>query len=178
MNNTINLLTKKRAPDVRREKLLQALRNTAVIIAIITGASSLVLFLLTVNPAISSIKEQENNVVTNLAFSRGKISKYLILKDRLSAIAAILQARYDMGVAMADLQQQLPDTVSIKTLTIENKVLSFSIAASSLQSIQVSIANMTASLQQKQLFKTITLNTIIADPNTQTYTLAVKADLL
>src|SRR5438445_12592807 len=96
MSNNINLLAKKNIENVQKEKALQLFKRIAIVFLLFTSGSSLLLFILTLNPALPSLKQQENNVVTNLSFTQGKVAKYLLVKNRLTLITGILKNRYPL----------------------------------------------------------------------------------
>src|SRR6267154_1471730 len=95
-NNNINLLPKKRVARDSQEGVLRILKRIAFGFGFVTVGSSVGLFLLTINPSFSNVKQQENTVLANLSFTKGKIAKYLVIKDRLRGIGQIIKSRYPM----------------------------------------------------------------------------------
>lgn len=178
MSKNINLLPKKNKPQDSHEELLKFFKRISVVAVIITVGSSLLFFLLTINPSFSAIKQQENNVLTNLSFTQGKIAKYVVIKNRLSAITKILHSRYPMDTVISKLESQFPSDVSIDSLEISSNTLSFNLTSSSLLSLNTVITNMTSLLNSKSIVKRITVQSIISNPFAGTYTLTVHADLL
>ena len=178
MSKNINLLPKKNKPQDSHEELLIFFKRIATVTVIITIGSSLLFFLLTINPSFSAVKQQENNVLTNLSFTQGKIAKYVVIKNRLVSVAKILHTRYPMNAVVSKLEDQFPPDISIDSLEISNKTLSFSLTSASLLSLNTVITNMTSLLNSKNILKRITVQSIVSNPFAGTYTLTVHADLL
>lgn len=178
MSKNINLLPRKPLEGNEDDALLRLLKRGATYMLIFTLGSSLVLFLLTITSPLSAVKEQENNVMTNLSFSQGKIAKYLFIKDRAGAIKSILAKRYPMDTTLETLLEQIPADVSIDAMRLENKSLEMTLSAASLDRLDVAFSNMTALLQNHKLFNQITLHSISGTSTSGKYVLTMKAILL
>jgi hypothetical protein len=178
MNENINLIVKKKIKNASEEKTLLLVRWFAGVCLVITLGTSVLFFILTLNPSLSVIKQQENNTLTNLSFTQGKVAKYFLIKDRLTTIAQILQTRYRIDQTLAALEQQMPDDVSVISMDIENKTASFMLSSPNLLSLNTTVTNMTSLLNNKKIVKKVTLESITADQKVESYTLSFKADLL
>lgn len=178
MNKSINLLAKKNVHNGYQEKFLQGCNWVAVIFLLLTAGSSLLLFIITLNPSLSSIKQQENNMLTNLSFKQGKIAKYLFIQNRLPAITKIIKTRHHIDSTIAAFQHELPEDVNINTIHIVNKTVSMTVYSNSLVSLNTFFTNMTALVHNKTILKKMVLETISANQGVSFYTLSFKGDLL
>jgi hypothetical protein len=178
MTENINLLAKKNAHNVQQERVLKLCKQVSVVFLLITAGSSLLFFILTLNPSLSSIKEQENNMLTNLSFTQGKVAKYLLIKNRLTMIGNIVKTRYPIDVIISTVQQQVPSDVSIDTMSIENKTLVMTLSSPSLVSLNIFLTNITSLGQNKSIIKKMVLESMSANAGLTSYTLSLKANLL
>ena len=178
MTKNINLLPKKKVVTDSHERILLLCKRVAVGFLVATGGISVIFFLLTINPSFSSVKQQENTVLTRLSFAQGKVAKYLFIKNRITTIEQILKKRFPMDTVLSTVQQNIPDDVQIDAVNITNKTTSLKLSSSSLLSLNTVLTSTAKLLANKELFKKITVQSIVSDPLKQTYTLTIQAELL
>ncbi|HSW96771.1 MAG TPA: hypothetical protein VLF89_03020 [Candidatus Saccharimonadales bacterium] len=178
MTKNINLLPQKKNTTDSHEGILLICKRIAVVALIFTAGTSIIFFLLTINPTFSSVKQQENSVLAKLSFTQGKIAKYLVIKNRLKGIEQILEKRFPMNTVLSAVQQNIPDDVSVDSVNITNKTAALKLSSSSLLSLNTVLLNTSALLANKKLFKKITVQSIVSNQLKQTYTLTIQAELL
>lgn len=178
MNNNINLLPKKKITDDSQQVLLVFCKRLSIITLLLTAGMSVLFFLLTINPSFSSVKQQENSVLTSLSFTQGKIAKYVLIKNRLTGIEKILKNRYPMDNVLSTIQQKIPNDVNVDAISMTNKTSFITLSSPSLLSLNTALTNVSSLLTSKEIFKTITVQSIIANPQTGKYTVTLHADLL
>lgn len=161
-----------------REGSLRLFKRLAVFALLFTGGMSVLFFLLTINPSFSTVKQQENSVLTSLSFTQGKIARYLLIKNRLSGIQQILKRRYPMDTVLSTIEDKIPDDVNVDALSIANKAAFITLSSSSLLSLDTAMTNISSLLANKQIFKKITVQSVIANPQTTRYTVSIQGDLL
>lgn len=163
---------------MQQERTLQLFKRIAMGFLLVTSGSSLLLFILTLSPALPSLKQQENNVMTNLSFTQGKVAKYLLVKNRLTLITGILKNRYPLESVVATLLQQIPDDVSLNALSVSNKTLSMNLSSDSVLSLNTALNNITALMNNNKIIKKMVLQGISANQGSTSYVLTIKGDLL
>lgn len=161
-----------------REGSLRLFKRLSVFALLFTGGMSVLFFLLTINPSFSTVKQQENSVLTSLSFTQGKIARYLLIKNRLSGIQQILKRRYPMDTVLSTIEDKIPDDVNVDSISIANKAAFITLSSSSLLSLDTAMSNLSSLLANKQIFKKITVQSVIANPQTSRYTAAIQGDLL
>ncbi|HSW88358.1 MAG TPA: hypothetical protein VLG12_04295 [Candidatus Saccharimonadales bacterium] len=178
MTKNINLLPKKKVVTDSHERILLLCKRVAVGFLVVTAGISVIFFLLTINPSFSSIKQRENAVLAKLSFTQGKVAKYILIKNRLRGIDSVLKKRFPMDAVLSKVQQDIPNNVNIDAINITNKTASLKLSSSSLLPLNAALSNITKQLTNKELFKKITVQSIVSDPIKQTYTLTIQTELL
>lgn len=179
MNKTINLLQKKQLPD-KQHSLSVKMKRIAVSLFVLTTGAAILLLILTFTFRMSSLthKEEKETLATKLSLAKTKAARYILIKDRMSAITHLLAGRYPWDTVLMTIQSQLPDDVVITNMESEDKSLSVSLSSASLLSLNSTIAHITSLLQQKKIFAKVTIDSVAIGEESGLYTLSIKTLLL
>jgi len=177
MNNNINLLPKVKR-KVQTDKYLQTYRIVAVVILSSTLIISVGLFLLSLDPTLSTLKKQENFTNSSLYSKQVKIGKYLFVKDRLKKTQELLNKRSSFDATLFAIQNQITNDISVDTLSISKKKFILSISSASLESINAFVDKITNIMYAKKIFANIRIDSLTDDEKANKYYLSMESDLL
>ncbi len=177
MSADINLLPQKKGNVFRSEQTLARVKVIAIICVLTTISMGIGIFLINQTNSPASLKTQEDALSSNLSLSNKKATAYLQVIDRLNHIQTIISSRSTLEKNMELVQKQIPDSVTIQSLSLNNKVLNFTIISRNLDDINQVILNMTTLLQTKKLMKKMTVDNVVADQKTGRFLLSIDATL-
>lgn len=178
MQKEINLLPKKHIGFLAQEKTIVIFRVITVFSAIFVLCSFVVIFFLQKNYSLTAIQSQQASVTSKLALLHDKTTKEVALIDRTKKIASILKTRADLVDKISLIQKQAPQDVTIDTLTISKTDVSFLVTSKSLTSLQKFIDALTNLVAKKTLLQKITIDNVVIDQVSGTYSVNIHGVLL
>lgn len=175
MNKEINLVASKRKQSITEERTLQITQIVAIIVMVLVSVLSLLFFFLNQNSPLPQLKQQEESLISNITVLHPKIAQYLILKERLRLIDTVLSTRTSFDTAILQITQALPLSVTVSSFTLNQKTISLTLISPSLKDAETFVNAMTDKVTNKQLFKRLTIDNIIADEKSGKYTVLIDA---
>ena len=178
MQKEINLLPKRQVDFLQKESTSVGFRIIMVFSVIIVVCSFIIIFFLQRNYSVDAIQTQQAAITAKLSPLHGKIVQELTLNDRAKKITTILKTRAQLVNKMNLIQKQLPQDVAIDTLEISKTDVSLSVTSRSLTSLQKFIDALTDLVTQKKLLQKITIDNIMINQQSGTYSVTIRGILL
>lgn len=178
MNKEINLITTSKNLSSKKERSLHILQYSAVIFLVFVILSSLILFILNTNSLLVKSLQDEKVISDNLVFVKNKVVTYFLIKNRIKDINDILKTRTNFEDLILQMKNAFPLDVVINAFFIKKGTLSFVVNSTSLDSIKKISDFLADEVSKKQLFKKITINSLVVDIKTEKYIFSVDAELL
>lgn len=178
MSKDINLLSNIGKNFIRNKKLLLFFRITAISLLIIVSVSSITLFIFKWQSPLGDLKKEENRILSNMSQVSPKTVKYLFINDRLNNISNIISQRTDFEKKINILLSEVPQGVSVDSVSIDKKTLSVSFSSSSLYSMGLLIDNLTLMINNNRLLSKVIISGVGEDVLNGNYSLSAKAELL
>lgn len=175
MNKEINLVASKRNQSAAQQRALQITQIIAVIAMVIVSSLSILFFFLNQNSSLSRLKQQEQTLISTITFLHPKIAQYLIVKERLQAIDKVLSTRTSFDTVIGQIIQALPQSLTVSSFALNQKTISLTLLTPSLKDAETFINTMTDKVNNKQLFKKLTIDNVIADEKSGKYTVLIDA---
>lgn len=177
MSADINLLLRTDEESLKRKRRIKILKFAAIASLIGVGSISLVIFILiqVFNPA--SIKKEQADVLTKISRLQSRQAKLFVLNDRVENIDKILKTRKDLTKTMNGLLVKIPNQLSIDDLEVNDKSVIISGQSKSLFAIGEFINSLTDMVRNKEIIKSLTLNSLILNESKNVYQISVRAEL-
>lgn len=177
MNTNINLLLKQDDESLKQQKKVKLSNFIAVIFLIVTGMTSLIVFLLIQLTDVSSIKKKHLDVAGKISDAQDKQARLFILNDRISNILEILDKRHDLSSVMSSILAKTPNNILVENMEIDYNVISMTVHSNSLFTIGEFINNLTDMVRKKDKINSLTLNSLVFDENKNSYTASIKSEM-
>ena len=178
MNNDINLISNKDASSLREKKRLKQIRTAAIASLIIVAIVSILIFIISSQTSLASIKKEENSTLTNISYLNKKAAKLAIINSRIKDISDIMQKRKNYASTINTFLQLMPPGVYTTSLELEKKDVALVVNSTSLLSIDKFINSMVDLASKKQMIDGVTIESLNINAKTRTYTLSIKTTLL
>ncbi len=175
MNKDINLVSSKRRGSADAERSLKITKIIAFISLACVASISLLFFFLDKNSSLPTLKTQETNLIANMTYLHPKIAQYLILKERLQSIDTIISGRTSYEDSISQIIKALPSSVVVASFSFNQKAVSLTLVTPSLQDANSFIDAMISKVNNRQLFRKMTIDNIIADEKSGKYTVLIDA---
>lgn len=178
MSNDINLITKKavKFESVPNDRLLIILRISSVVSLIVVVFSVLLLFLLRSQSALASLESQHKTLTSQISALHPRAAKYVLIKNRLQYISGLLDKRSDIEKMLSTVLQDIPQDVSISSLSVTKNSAVVTITSASLVSINTIINHFTDLALVNKLFATVGMDTLNFDTSSKLYSVSIKAN--
>jgi Tfp pilus assembly protein PilN len=178
MNNDINLVSNKDAATLKEKKRLKQARTTAIVSLAVVAFVSILIFIVSSQTSLSSIKKDENTAISNISYLNKKAAKLAVVNERLKDISDILQKRKNYTSAINTLLQLMPPDVYTSTLELDKENIVLVANSNSLLSIDKFI-NATIDLSsKKQVISSVTIESVILNQRSGNYSVSIKSKLL
>lgn len=175
MSKEINLIYSKKKSKISQERLIKLVNRVAYIIVAITALSAGGIYFLNQSVPLAALQKQESTITQNLTLSQQKILKLMLIKDRLSQINTITNQRKNFDETIATIISSLPEGVSVNTFALNTKAIDITVSSHSLVAINQFLDFSINKLNSKELFSKLTVNGLVADTKSQTYSLLLEA---
>lgn len=178
MDNDINLISDRKKYASSKARQVARFRIAAGIALGIVVLSAFILFLLNRLSGIDSLLQQEQEDTAKVASKQKIVGKLLLVESRLNDINSILASRSSPDIFIQKIIAGMPSGVNIDSFSLTKKKVSLTVTSSSLIFLDQFTTDLLTKAYNKELFKTFTINSVIADPVNQKYILSFDADLL
>jgi hypothetical protein len=175
MNDEINLISGKKQFIERQEKIVHTFRIVAYSSLSAVALISVLLFLLNFYSPLPKVIAQQQKVSQDLLAQKTKITKLLLLRDRLQHITTIFQQSTSLENTLAAIVLNTPGNVEIDTLGVNKDSVTIIFTSLSLSSMNDFMDFLSQQISKKTLFKKATISSLAFDAKTGIYTLTVGA---
>ena len=177
MSTDINLLLRTDEESLKQKRRIKILNFTAVASLIGVGLISLGIFILIqiVNP--ESLKKEQEDMLGRISQFQNRQVKLFVLNNRVENIEKILKIRKDLSKAMNGLLAKIPSNFSIDTFEIDDKMVIIAGQSNSLFTIGEFINNLTDMVRNKEIIKSLMLNSLVMDEGKNAYQISVKSEM-
>ncbi len=155
--------------------LVRAISLLSVCIVVI---SIVAVFLIGRSYSVSDAQSQQDAMHARLQLVHGRIIKDLTLVERVSRIQTVLKTRSLLTGTLAILQKQIPQNVSLETVSITATTVTMLVSSNSVSDLQTCIDSFTKLVDKKVLFSKLTINNVVVDAVSGRYTVNMQGSLL
>ncbi|RJQ37111.1 hypothetical protein C4559_03975 [Candidatus Microgenomates bacterium] len=173
----INLISKRKEDFLKSKKVLKTLYTLSIACLFVTFICSVGIFLLKLSSPLPGLKAEEEELVNNISLAKQKLTKIVVLDERLKNVSGLLAKKSDIDSTIDIITAQAKD-VKITVLDIQKKKLSISSSSQSLNSIDLFLNSLVAISSDKKKFSKVTLNNLNTDFKSGKYTFSLDIDLL
>ncbi|HEV2339278.1 MAG TPA: hypothetical protein VGT05_00755 [Patescibacteria group bacterium] len=178
MTKEINLLPQRKLDILQQEKTIRFVRGIAVSLLILVITAYVSIFLLNKNSALPNLRNQKNSLEANLSLLKSKQEKNALLLDRIKKIEQLHKNQSSLTNDVATIQSLLPTDTTITTFSLSQSTLILEISSQSLQSIHTFLDTVNQVYQQKKLFKKVTIDDVVVETVSGSYSVSMHATLL
>jgi hypothetical protein len=178
MSPEINLISVDNEATLQTAKALLITRIVAIASLFFISVSAVVIFILNLMNPTASIKNQQNQVLQNLATFKNKSASLALLNDRLKNISAISLKRKNYNPEIDKILSLASSGVSPDGLTLDNNKISFRVTSSSLLDIGQFLDSIINLSDKNQTLKNVNIDNLNANVGAGTYSLSISAELL
>lgn len=177
MSNNINLLIRTDEGSLKRRKRIRILNLIAVAMVVGVGLISLSIFIMIQAINLGSIEKRREDVLAKLSQYQIRQANLFVANDRVENIEKILATRKDFAKTMNGLLIKIPGNLSVDSFELDNKTVIINGQSKSLFAIGEFINNLTDMVRNKEIIKSLTLNSLTLDGGKNAYQISVKSEL-
>jgi len=178
MSADINLASTENKQSIKIEHALLIIRIAAVVAAIFVLASASIVFILNLTNPMSSIKNQQNQVLQNLNSYKNKSGNYNLLNERLRDISMITLKRTDYTEQLNKIVSLIGSDTSADTLTIVDNKFTLGISSTSLLSISHFLDAVFDVSDKSKTFTNLNIDSLTTNVGTGNYSLYISGQIL
>ena len=176
--NDINLLPQKDIRNIDNEKSVQIFRRIALVILSGTALVALSLFILVIQSPLESVKKQEADFLNTISLSKVRLSRTVILNERLISIDGVLKERNTYEKHVHGIIGVLPSSVSITSLEITKKDMQINANTRSLDGANTFFNDLVKLKQKHEFFSTIILKSFALQKESGKYFFTINLKLI
>jgi len=177
MNTNINLLLHRDEELLKQKKKVKIFNFIAVVSLIIVGLISLSIFLLIQITNSSSVKKDQDDILKRISQFQNKQLKLFILNKRVESISKVMKARKDLAKITSGLLAKIPGELFIENFEASSQTVTLTGKSSSLMVIGELINNLTNMVRNKEIIKSLTLNSLSLERDSNIYTVSMESEL-
>lgn len=169
MKNSINLVSKRRRPNVFHKRfLIVSLTLFSIVFLISVG---LIVYRLLLQSQLSGLESEEASLISVVNENPEKKVKFLTLRERLSEIQNILRERKNLNIRIASVESVLPVDVGVRLIEGDETTVKFRVAAQDLVSLNNLIEQRIEeyATEQNKVIKRIEMTSFNLNPSTLQY---------
>lgn len=177
MSTDINLLLRTDEESLKQKRRVKIFNVAAGLSLGVIILMSLGIFMMIqiVNPDL--IKTEQEKVLVKMSQFQNRQAKLFVANDRVENIDKILNSRKDISKITDGLLAKVPSSLVIDSLEVDSKTVAISGQSRSLFTIGEFINNLTDMVRNKEIIKSLTLNSLILDTGKGTYQISLKSEL-
>ncbi len=178
MSNDINLISNKDTTSLKAKKRLKQTRTIAIVSLVIVALLSVIVFIINSQTSLESIKKDESSTLQSISYLNKKSAKLAIINNRLKDISDIMVKRKNYTSAINTLLQLMPPGLSTANLELSKQDVSVVVNSNSLLSMDKFLNSVMDLTSKKQVISNVTIESLILNKKTGSYSLSLKAKLL
>ncbi len=169
MNRQINLVSHKKKNVFNRDRLLHGAQYISRFSIVFVVVSAIGLFIVNRSGTLPILEQQDKTFTTNLTYVQQKIIKFLLIRERLHNVDPLLNNGSRIDTILTQISSALPNGVNLDNLSLSDKKFSLTISSASLTSLSTFLDFAINKVNQKDVFKTITISNFSADAGAGKY---------
>lgn len=177
MATEINLLRNRKDTSYEK-KVLLGFRIAAVSSLVVVGFIALIVFFIQFRSPLVALQQEQQTLLTSMAQYKEKVTKYLLVSNRLTYIATILANRSTIDETLGQIKEATPTGVNVDTLSIDKKSVEFIAASDSLERIDEFVQNVVEIAEKNDDYMTLSLNSLSYNTVNGKYSISMRAQLL
>lgn len=177
MSTNINLLLHTDEQSLRHAKIVKSLNFAAVTSLIGVGLVSLSVFILIQITNLGSIIKEQENVLKGISQLQTRQAKLFVFNNRVENIDRLLKTRKDLSNMTNILLAKIPIQLSVRSFELDDKSVAITAESRSLSAIGELVSNFTDMVRNKEVIKSLTLNSLILDEGTNAYQISIQSTL-
>ena len=175
VSQEINFLAKGEGTGVEEKlKLITACKRVAVVLAVWLSAFSAVFgYVIYLGNHSKDLKVEKNQLDQQLILLKDKISRVLILKERLGKIGALIKERNDLGQPLASFTDSLPENIDMQSISVNDQSLKM-VGSGDILSISRLADYYTAG--KKEWYKAATLGSLVKNKEDDNFSFVLTVE--
>lgn len=178
MNSNINLLQQKDDQLIKKQKRLKILKLAAGISLAIVAFFSIIIFILSTQFSVSSIKKEQNSVINSISSLKEKAARIILVNDRIKGTSEILSKRRNYSNLIQTVLKSVPSETKTASLDINKDILNMTVSSNSLLSINTYLEEMIKLSQEGKLIKSLAIKGITVNLKMGEYNLSISTTIL
>lgn len=178
MSSNINLIQGENKTNVTRKSRVIVLRWISIVFLFFVAFFSILLFILSNRISINDVKNDQGIVLQKISLLKDKAAKFNLLNDRLKGITSLLGSRKKYTNTLNAILEQVPEGVSVRSLTLDKDNLSLTANSTSLLPLDSFLTNVTKISLEKHVIRDMTIEGLSIDKINGVYSLSLKAKSL
>jgi hypothetical protein len=177
MNNSINLVSPKNEQIDKEQNRLKIARVLALVVMFSVAIVAILVFVINLTLPITSIKQNEQSTLANIASLHTKLVQYSLVQDRANHLANIIAKREKLPATVNTLLAVIPSDLSVGTMQFTMQKVSLIISGGSLISMNKLIDAITVLGKSNNILKNIVVQQLSLDVKSGQYSVSIQADV-
>ncbi len=178
MNSNINLISTTSGDLELKHKRLLIARILAVISLSVVALLSVVIFILTAQIPIATIKNNESSTLNDISYLHAKSAKLYLADDRVNNISNIIATRKTYSDTVNKITKLMPSDLSIDAFSIDSSKIIMTVSGSSLLSVSQFLDSYVAFGNTGKIINKVIVNSLVLNVKSGRYSLSITASLL
>lgn len=174
----INLLPKSTSGPQKQEYIVSIFRRVSFVLLFATALITISLFVLVISSPLKKVQEQENKFLVTMDRSKIKISKNVIIQERLRSITEIIQKRNNYEKYTGAILAILPPSVNISSLEIDKEGMQLIGNSRSLESINTYFTAIVALQSEKKFIQSAVVKSLSSESQSGQFSFTLQMKLL
>jgi hypothetical protein len=177
MSNSINLVSPKNEQLDKEQKRLRIARIIAFVGMALVVVIAVLVFVVNLTLPISSIKQNEQTTLNNIAALHKKLTQYSLVVDRVNHLTNIIAQRKNIPDITDTLSAVVPSDLTINSMQVDSKKVTLIVSGTSLVSMNKFIDDVIMLGEQKKVISNISMQQLSLDVKSGSYSVSVQADI-
>jgi|SRR3989344_419346 len=178
MKTDINLASGPLVESASKSKALVILRIAGISSIIFITIVSILSFGLTNQISPDNVKKQKDRILFNIKFLHERQAKISAVNSKIADISKILDSRTNYDSEINTFLEKIPSGVLINSLGIDKSKVTVTVSSDSLSSIDKMLNSFFGMIAEKQIIKSITVQSLSSGQGGGSYSLSIKANKL
>ena len=166
MSNDINLVSSRSEEIERERRILKFLRFVAGGLLFLITLASVAIFLINISMPIAAVRREQKETLSAISSLSKKIATYHYTKDRLTNINTILQNRKDYPKFLNTIFANIPSSLVVEEIKIENNAVLLTFSDNSLLSLNDAIESLVSFSGKKEFISDLSIESLDFNPLT------------
>ncbi len=175
--SSINLVSPKNEELEKEQKRLRIAKIAAFAAMFLVVITAVLIFVINLTLPLNSIKNEEAATLSNIATVHKKLVQYYLIEDRTNNLANVILQRKDIPGIVDALLNTVPSELSVSSMQVDAKSVSFIVSGGSLISMNKFIDDLTVLSTQKKIIKNVVMQNLSLDVRSGNYSVSIQAEV-